>query len=92
MKCVGAEFLGEKGSELLVLYEDSSIRVFSIKNAVCTSTLSIQRQIGESICMDLSADKSRLLVGSASGQLCLVSIDAQVISMNKILKRFATGQ
>ena len=40
-----------------------------------TANLSVQRQIGESVCMDVSPDKSRILIGSSSGQLCVVSID-----------------
>ena len=78
VKCISAQYLGEKASELLVLYEDSTLRIFSIKNATCTSTISVQRQIGESICMDISPDQSRILIGSAGGQLCVVSIDSQV--------------
>ena len=41
-----------------------------------TSSVSCQRKIGESICMDISPDRSSVVIGSASGQLCVVSIDS----------------
>jgi len=75
VRCISAEFLAS-GKEVIVLYQDSSLRIFDIKSTNMVSSLSLRTQLGEAICFDLTNDNKTILVGSSSGHISVVNCDS----------------
>jgi len=88
IKCLTSHYLNS-GRNVLILYEDASLRIFDLKTCECKSTLSIGHRIEEAICMDITTDGKTVLVGSSTGQICVLNIDE---SMNlKLIDRIETN-
>jgi len=88
IKCLTSHYLNS-GRNVLILYEDASLRIFDLKTCECKSSLSIQNRIQEAICCDMSNDGKTVLVGSSTGQICVLNIDE---SLNiKLIDRIETN-
>ena len=88
VKCITSSYLNS-GRNVLILYEDASLRVFDLKTCECKSTLSLQNRIDEAICCDVSNDGKTVLVGSSTGQICVLNIDEN--SNLKLIDRIETN-
>ena len=89
IKCLTSDYLNS-GRNVLILYEDASLRIFDLKTCECKSTLSIGNRIEEAICMDITNDGKTVLVGSSTGQICVLNIDESNLNL-KLIDRIETN-